>query len=227
MSGFDFAERSVRVLPMKLPYRKQASLKTTVSAVVAVGLFAGCGGKEESVVVAEQSATQEVSTDPPSPPEAELPEGMVSMKDRLSAYRPDTNRFVAAPTDDMTNAMGQAGSFLDSLKAKAEGGHTESAYFLGHKYYEGGDVDQDYKEAFKWLKFGADRNNAKAQSLLGVLYEEGKGVPENKVLAYAWYLIAAKQDDELAGERIPALAEKLSDQDFDEADQLVEGFVPQ
>ena len=212
---------------MNLSYCRENVSNKTLFAGLVLAFAVGCGSKEEPVGVAEQAVEAVESIEPPPPPEAELPEGMVSMKDRLSAHRPDTNLYVAAPTEDMTNAVGQASSFLDSLKAKAEGGHAESAYFLGHKYYEGKDVNQDFKEAFKWLKSGADRNNAKAQSLLGVLYEEGKGVPENKVLAYAWYLIAAKQDDELAGERIPLLAEKLSDQDFDEADQLVEGFVPQ
>ncbi len=197
-----------------------------IVALVAV-VVAGCGSKEEAVVDTGPVVVEAESTEPPPPPEAELPEGMVSMQGRLSAYQPDTNRFVAAPTEAMTNAVGQAVSFLDSLKAKAEGGHAQSAYFVGHRYYEGKDVAQDFKEAAKWLKLGADRNNSQSQSLLGLLYEEGKGVPENKALAYAWYLIAAKQDDKLAGERMPLLAEKLSDADFDEAEQLAEGFVPQ
>ncbi len=208
-------------------YWNSKTIRKAVVIALAAGMTAGCGSQEEAVVESGPVVVETESTEPPPPPEAELPDGMVSMKDRLSAYQPDTNRFVAAPTEDMTNAVGQAVSFLDSLKAKAEEGHAQSAYFVGHRYYEGKDAPQDFKEAFKWLKLGADRNNAQAQSLLGLLYEEGKGVPENKALAYAWYLIAAKQDDKLAGERIPLLAEKLSDADFDEAEQLAEGFVPQ
>ncbi len=190
------------------------------------GLVVGCGSEEQSVEAPQAVEVEEVSDAPPPPPEAELPEGMVAMEERAKLLRPDTNHFVAAPTENMTNAAGAPLSFVEKLRAKAEEGHAESAYFLGHNYYKGNDVTQDFEQAAKWLKVGAERNNAQAQSLLGVLYEEGKGVPQNKPLAYAWYLIAAKQDDALAAERIPLLAEKLNDQDFEEAERLAEGFVP-
>ena len=212
---------------MKLSFSVQFVAGRAAVCALVVGVAVGCGSEEQAPVEVVETAKEEVDPNAPPPaPETELPEGMVSMEERAKILRPDTNHFVAAPTDNMNDASGKPMSYIEQLQAKAEEGHAESAYFLGYKYYKGEGVTKDDKEAAKWLKIGADRNNAKAQSQLGVLYEEGVGVPENKVLAYAWYLIASKQDDKLAAERLPLLAEKLEDQDFEEADRLAEGFVP-
>ncbi len=52
---------------------------------------------------------------------------------------------------------------------------------------------QNYKEAYKWLKLSAQKNDTVAQYNLGVMYRDGLGVPKDYVEAVKWFRLAAEQ----------------------------------
>ena len=47
-------------------------------------------------------------------------------------------------------------------------------------YADGQGVKQDYKEAVKWFRLGADQGYANAQWGLGLLYVGGQGVAKDE-----------------------------------------------
>jgi hypothetical protein len=54
-------------------------------------------------------------------------------------------------------------------------------------------VPQNYAEAVKWFRLGADQGNVSAEVNLGVAYENGHGVPRNYAEAMKWYRLSADQ----------------------------------
>jgi TPR repeat protein len=54
-------------------------------------------------------------------------------------------------------------------------------------------VPQNYAEAAKWYRKGAQQGNARGQKNLGALYEAGHGVPEDWIVAALWYQKSAAQ----------------------------------
>ncbi len=60
-------------------------------------------------------------------------------------------------------------------------------------YYNGWGVPQDYKEAAKWYRLGAEQGDADAQNNLGAMYDHGQGVPQDDKEAVRWYRLAAEQ----------------------------------
>ncbi len=57
--------------------------------------------------------------------------------------------------------------------------HRNAMFDLGRYYYFGDDVEEDYDEAFKWLKKAALADHTKAQGMLALCYYLGRGVSEN------------------------------------------------
>lgn len=60
-------------------------------------------------------------------------------------------------------------------------------------YANGQGVTQDYKEAAKWFRLGAEQGNADAQYNLGVMYENGQGVTRDYLRAHMWFNLAASE----------------------------------
>lgn len=58
------------------------------------------------------------------------------------------------------------------------------------------------------MKQAADEQSPLAQTLLGDLYEKGEGVEQDETLALKYYLLAAKQGEPIAKERIESLRQK-------------------
>ncbi len=83
---------------------------------------------------------------------------------------------------------------LDSLINAAEQGDDESQYVLGHKYFSGDGVSQDYTEAAKWFLKAAEQGHIEAQYYLGTFYRDGNGVPQYYLDAAKWCRKAAEQD---------------------------------
>src|SRR5439155_330488 len=83
-------------------------------------------------------------------------------------------------------------------RARAEQGDAKAQSDLGHKYFHGNGVPQDYAEAARWYRKAADQGYAKAQYAVGYMYSQGKGVPRDYAEAARWYRRAAKQGDEYA-----------------------------
>ena len=69
---------------------------------------------------------------------------------------------------------------------------------LGHMYFHGNGVPQDYKLAMKWLHEAAKQGNPHAQNEIGYMAVMGLGVQQNPETAFAWFRLAAKQGLPLA-----------------------------
>ena len=69
------------------------------------------------------------------------------------------------------------------------------ALSLGHAYYRGNGVEQDYYEAFRWYSKAADIGNYDAMLALSKMYAEGKGTDKRPSLADN----AKKLADEISG----------------------------
>ena len=64
---------------------------------------------------------------------------------------------------------------------------------LSLMYYRGQGVPQDYAEAVRWYRKGADQGDAMAQDGLGLMYYQGQGVSRDHTEAARWYHNAADQ----------------------------------
>ncbi|WP_068470518.1 SEL1-like repeat protein [Candidatus Protochlamydia phocaeensis] len=60
------------------------------------------------------------------------------------------------------------------------------------------DEREDYSEAARYLKLGADRDDAYCQQMLGIYYENGLGVALSEKNAVKYYRLAADQNDPIA-----------------------------
>lgn len=76
----------------------------------------------------------------------------------------------------------------------------------------------DYESAARWFAAAAEHGLADSQYNLAVLYENGMGVTKDMQKAYKWLLLASKQGDKDAAERVKALKPKLSAGDLETAE---------
>ena len=63
-------------------------------------------------------------------------------------------------------------------------------------YERGLGVPQDYAEAMKLYRKGAEQEDADSQFNIGAMYANGWGVPQDFLEAVKWYRKAAEQGDE-------------------------------
>lgn len=109
----------------------------------------------------------------------------------------------------------------------ARNGNRIAMHDLALYYAEGrGGVDVDMTTAAKWFEKAAERGVVDSQFNLGVLFESGQGLPQNLTEAYVWYSIAARQGDQLAGQRIDILGSQLNAQTKSAADTRITNFKP-
>ncbi len=81
--------------------------------------------------------------------------------------------------------------------------------------------EEDYEGALSiWLP-AARSGNAEAQFFVGGLYMDGSGVEEDVVRAHAWWRLAADQDHAKASEFLDLLDSIMSDEQRDQARELV------
>jgi localization factor PodJL len=72
----------------------------------------------------------------------------------------------------------------------------------------------DYESAARWFTAAAEHGLADSQYNLAVLYENGMGVTKDMQKSYTWLLLAAKQGDKDAAERVKVLKPKMSAEDL-------------
>lgn len=73
----------------------------------------------------------------------------------------------------------------------AQNGNANAYLWLGHLYYQGIGVTQNYHEAFKWFKKAADNGVPEAYYNLGFMYDNGQGCTQNYSEALKWFKKAA------------------------------------
>lgn len=88
---------------------------------------------------------------------------------------------------------GDYGAAVEEWRPLAEQGVASAQFNLGHLYFEGSGVLQDYREAQKWYRLAAEQGHAGAQNSLGVIYAKGLGVPQDYGEAVKWFRLAAEQ----------------------------------
>ncbi len=86
----------------------------------------------------------------------------------------------------------------NAARAQAERGDAKAESLLGHMYYHGQGVPQNYVEAFRWYSKAADQGDAKAEYAIGYMYRRGEGVPVNNAQALLWCKKAADQNEKEA-----------------------------
>jgi hypothetical protein len=69
----------------------------------------------------------------------------------------------------------------------AEKGNVDAAYNLAVIHQHGDDVAVAYREAMKWYRFAAERDDRVSQYMVGQMYLEGQGVPVDKEEAHRWF----------------------------------------
>lgn len=98
-----------------------------------------------------------------------------------------------------TLAPGQNIHDIARLKREAGHGNANSQFWLGVAYERGKGVNQDYKNALRWLAKSAKQGNADAQNMLGMMYEDGEGVPVDFARAARLYRAACEHRPDRGG----------------------------
>lgn len=112
-----------------------------------------------------------------------------------------------------------------STKA-AEQGLSGAQYNLGLLYAEGQAVPIDYVEAVRWFRRAANQGVAEAQYNLGVMYYKGTGIPQDFVQAHMWFNLAASQGSSEAMDARDKVAEKMTQTEIAQAQQLAADWKP-
>ncbi|MGC2409404.1 MAG: tetratricopeptide repeat protein [Methyloceanibacter sp.] len=99
---------------------------------------------------------------------------------------------------------------------------------LADMYKTGDGVPQDYAEAAKWLRIGAEAGAASSQFDLAEMYRDGLGVPQDYVAAHMWFNLAAapKFWSYRAGVERDSLAAKMTNGQINEAQRLAREWRP-
>ena len=84
---------------------------------------------------------------------------------------------------------------IDDIKALAENDDSVAQKLMGHAYYYGHVVKQDYSKAIEWYEKAADNGDISSQGNLGYIFEFGEGTEIDYQKAKYWYEKAARQGD--------------------------------
>lgn len=83
----------------------------------------------------------------------------------------------------------RAGNYAQAYKdlsAAAQTGNAEAEQLLGHMYYMGLGVPQDFGKALEWHKKAANQGEPESQYVIGTMYYSGKGVVQDYKVAMQW-----------------------------------------
>jgi uncharacterized protein len=98
---------------------------------------------------------------------------------------------------------------------------------LGVMFQAGrGGLQKDDKQAAEWYRKAAEQGVADAQLNLGNLYLDGRGVPQDVVLAYFLFSVAASSGDKTAASNRTSIAQNLSANQIEKANELTKMWRP-
>lgn len=109
----------------------------------------------------------------------------------------------------------------------ANAGHRNAMHNLGIFYAEGRGAEQSFETAANWFERAARLGARDSQYNLGVLHEQGLGVTLDLEEALVWYSVAARSGDADARTRADAVAERLTAEQREAAEQRAVDFRPQ
>lgn len=91
------------------------------------------------------------------------------------------------------------------FQKQAIAGDVSAMYNVGVSYIKGKGVNQDKKEAYKWLEKAANGNHVKAQELMGAVYFLGDDIEQDYIKSLYWYKRAANQNSVGAQELVGSM----------------------
>ena len=125
---------------------------------------------------------------------------------------------------------------LTLLRSAADNGIPPAETRLGIKYANGDGVKQNPSEAVRLLDSAAGKGVSPAQIALGRIYAKGLPVPPDVIrpdlaLAYKWFNLAARypasiEDRDTAMKESVAVAARMSRQDIEEGERLIQAWTP-
>jgi len=131
---------------------------------------------------------------------------------------------VAGDSEDAETAY-NAGDYREALRIFTNNRNDRTAQlWLGHMYYLGRAVHQDYVQAQEWYLKAAKQGEGTAQYKLGLMYAKGYGVEPSDIEAYAWWSAAAENRDSDAAKAGGTLATYMSEQDLAKAKKLAKEY---
>jgi TPR repeat protein len=80
------------------------------------------------------------------------------------------------------------------LEKAARHGESDSAEYLGKKYYQGIGVPKDSSKAYQWYSLAAGQGAPHAQYITGLMLLEGEGVKKDLTKGVNWLKMSAGQD---------------------------------
>ncbi len=83
---------------------------------------------------------------------------------------------------------------IPELTRQAESGDANAQFDLAVKYYFGEDVEQNYENAFFWMKKAAEQGEVAAEYNLAYMYQTGEGIEIDIDLVREWYEKAADKE---------------------------------
>jgi TPR repeat protein len=102
----------------------------------------------------------------------------------------------------------EAGNYdtgLQLLLPLAKEGDAKAQNAIGVAYLNGWGVEQDYREATRWLQMSAEQGDARGQASLGITYHYGLGVEQDYGEAIRLYRAAAEQGNTRAQVNLASL----------------------
>ena len=116
-------------------------------------------------------------------------------------------------------------NFLVIYRLGAELGNSGDQFNLGLMYKTGMGTIQDYKESIKWFRLAAQQGDSRAQAMLGGMYYNGEGVTQDYRTAHMWLNIASANGVSHAAEGRDQLAEMMSREDVDRAQDMAREWI--
>ena len=77
------------------------------------------------------------------------------------------------------------------MQTAIDQGYPNAMEEMGVWYWTGECVPQNFKEAVRLFKHGANMKHPPAQYALGRMYYEGEGVSQNYILAHSWFILGS------------------------------------
>ncbi|CAA9307129.1 MAG: hypothetical protein AVDCRST_MAG90-192 [uncultured Microvirga sp.] len=84
-------------------------------------------------------------------------------------------------------------------------GDPSAQYHLARLYLDGTGVEQNPRQAARWLNLAAEKGHYPAQALLGHLLVTGEGVPRQRALGLMWLTMAREAADAAKDQSVSAL----------------------
>jgi TPR repeat protein len=102
----------------------------------------------------------------------------------------------------------------------------EAQLRVGELYANEQGAYYDKEKAYLYLSKAAERGIPDAQRLLGDCHKLGWGTPRNNILALKWYIIAARQENEIASGNRDKLMPSMNKEEILAAEKAAQTFRP-